>query len=138
MRRVPLLTPALAAAAALLLSGCLGSPEPYRPYGDGMREPRPDPVKRSEEEATLRLETELPVELARTEADLERGRKALGRIMSEIPTNPWVAYERDLVRTLGMEHARPHLPPGPPQRLALTLGMAPAPSDDDAGDDFGD
>ncbi len=121
-----------AAAAALLLSGCLGSPEPYRPYKDGTREPRPDPAKRAEEEAALRLETELPIEIARNEAEFARGRKTLGRIMGEIPTNPWVAYERSLVSTLGMEHARPHLPPGPPERLALTLGTAPAPAADDA------
>lgn len=134
MRRVPhVLT--LAAVSALLLSGCLGSPEPYRPYKDGTREPRPDPAKRAEEEAALRLESELPIEIARNEAELERGRKTLGRIMGEIPTNPWVAHERDLVRVLGMEHAKPHLPPGPPERLALTLGTAPAPAEDEAGED---
>lgn len=140
MTRVPHLFTLAAAAGALALSGCLGSPEPYRPYKDGTREPRPDPSKRAEEEAALRLETELPIELARTEAELARGRKTLGRIMGEIPTNPWVAHERDLVRVLGMEHAQPHLPPGPPERLALTLGTATeTPSDDDEGDgDEGD
>lgn len=138
MRRV---SPLLPVAAALLLSGCLGSPEPYRPYKDGTREPRPDPQKRAEEEAALRLETELPVEIARNEAELARGRKALGRIMSEIPTNPWVAYERDLVRVLGREHADPYLPPGPPERLARTLGIAstePAGNEDAGGDDEGE
>lgn len=123
----------LALGLAAVLTGCLGSPEPYHPYKDGTREPRPDPVEREREAASLRLETELPIEIARNEAELEQGRKALGRIMASIPTNPWVSYERDVVRVLGMDHARPHLPPGPPERLARNLGLAAAPASPTGG-----
>jgi hypothetical protein len=118
----------LALGLAAVLTGCLGSPEPYRPYKEGTREPRPDPVEREKEAAELRLETELPIEIARNEADREQSRKALGRIMASIPTNPWVSYERDVYRVLGEVHSKPHLPPGPPERLARNLGLAAAPA----------
>ncbi|MBX3469926.1 MAG: hypothetical protein KF878_23875 [Planctomycetes bacterium] len=116
----------LALGASALLAGCMGSPEPYRPYHSGGREARPDPAKRAAEEAELRLETELPVEIARNEAELERGRKTIRRILGEIPRNPWTSYARNMVKVLdknkGLEHAGPYLPPGPPERRALSLG----------------
>jgi hypothetical protein len=127
----------LALGLAAALSGCLGSPEPYRPYKDGTREPRPDPVEREREAAELRLDTELPIEVARNESDRDQARKALGRIMASIPTNPWVSYERDVFRVLGEVHSKPHLPPGPPERLARNLGIAAAPAApaDEGGDE---
>src|SRR5687768_13734852 len=86
-------------ALAGALTGCLGSPEPYSPYRDGTREPRPDAEQREADERALRLETEIPADIARSEAERELGRRTLRRIRSEIPTNPWVQYERDMVRT---------------------------------------
>ncbi|MCO5167231.1 MAG: hypothetical protein M9894_12835 [Planctomycetes bacterium] len=145
MLRVPAL---VALGAAALLTGCMGSPEPYRPYHSAGRDPRPDPEKRAAEEAELRLETQLPVEIARNEADLERGRRTLRRILGEVPRNPWASYARGMVKVLdkgkGLEHSGPYLPPGPPERLALSLGTyrppeagkkAAAADDDDDYDD---
>jgi hypothetical protein len=127
----------LVSLATLLLAGCMGSPEPYHPWKDGTRQPRPDPEQRAEEDARLKLETELPIEIARNEAERAKTLKEIGRVMSEIPTNPWISYERDLVRVMACDtcgklecdpigHAEPWLPKGPPERRALALGLGAA------------
>lgn len=113
--------------AVVALTGCLGSPEPYSPYREGTREPRPDPAEREADERALRLETEIPAEIARAEAEREMGRRTLRRIRSEIPRNPWVDYERDMVNTLSMEHAAPYLAYAPADRLATNLRGGPEP-----------
>lgn len=123
--------------STVLLAGCMGSPEPYHPWKDGTRQPRPDPEKRAEEDARLKLETELPIEIARNEAERAKTLKALGNIMGDIPTNPWVSYARDVVKVMACDtcgtvkcdpvaHAEPWLPKGPAERRALELGLGAA------------
>jgi hypothetical protein len=112
----------------LLVAGCLGSPEPYHPWKEGTREPRPDPVQRAKDESMLRTDDDVPVEIDRNEAELVKGRKELGRIMGEIPRNPWNQYARDIHTVLTAEHEGPALAYIPKDRLARVLGQGAAPA----------
>lgn len=121
--------------ALLTLSGCMGSPEPYKPYhparrgpwdgpgspegysayrrSNGTRDPRPDPVAREAMERELRLEDVVPVQIDRTDADLARGRKAVGATMAAIPRQPWNQHRRDLDRVLGPAEGSKYYPRDP-------------------------
>lgn len=114
----------LALFAPLLLAGCVGSDVAYLPYDDehDIREPRPDPTRRADEEEVLALKSAVPVEIDRTDALYQQGRKALGRIMGSIHKNPWNAYKRDLISTIGPEEAVKYYPVDP----VKPVGAAPA------------
>lgn len=114
----------LALLAPLALAGCVGSDVAYLPYDDehDIREPRPDPTKRADEEETLALKNAVPVEIDRTDALYQQGRKALGRIMGSIPRNPWNEYRRDLITTIGPDEAVKYYPVDP----VKPAGAAPA------------
>lgn len=124
--------PRFLAASALLaplvlvgcLSGCVGSDVAYLPYDDehDTRAERPDPTKRADEEETLALKNAVPVEIDRTDALYQQGRKALGRIMGSIHRNPWNAYRRDLISTIGPDEAVKYYPVDP-----VKPATAPAP-----------
>ncbi len=114
----------LALLAPLVLAGCVGSDVAYLPYDDehDVREPRPDPTKRADEEETVALKNAVPVEIDRTDALYQQGRKALGRIMGSIPRNPWNEYRRDLISTIGPDEALKYYPVDP----VKPVGAAPA------------
>jgi hypothetical protein len=114
----------IAGLAPLLLAGCVGSDVAYLPYDDehDTREERPDPTKRADEEETLALKNAVPVEIDRTDALYQQGRKALGRIMGSIPKNPWNEYRRDLIATIGPDEAVKYYPVDP----VKPAGAAPA------------
>ena len=99
--------------ALLVLTGCLGSPNPYRP---GYEERPPEVRAETAEQEAHR--TAVPVHIIRNDAYLLRGRKEARRITSEIPTNPWNSYSADLVATLGEDGARPYLSTKLPPRPA--------------------
>lgn len=88
-----------------LLTGCLGSPEPYRPG----YEPRPEQITlESAEERAMRLA--VPIHIEREDTWMLTSRKEIGRVMGAVPKNPWNRYEwelddtlRPLIRNMGPE-----------------------------------
>lgn len=81
----------LVLSALLVLTGCLGSPEPYRP---GYEE---RPVQETLESAEARaLRLAVPVEIDREDSHLTFTRKEVARIMGERAPNSWNSYEWEL------------------------------------------
>jgi hypothetical protein len=86
----------LVTSALLILTGCLGSPEPYRP---GYEE---RPVQETLESAEARaLRLAVPVEIDREDTHLTYTRKEVARIMGERAPNSWNSYEWELDEELG-------------------------------------
>ncbi|MGE0707088.1 MAG: hypothetical protein AB7N76_02135 [Planctomycetota bacterium] len=79
----------------LLFVGCLGCEEPFRP-GYQPR-PNPTPLETAEEEAKRMA---IPVEIEREDTNFLVTRKEVGRVMGDIPKNPWNRHEWDLDDTL--------------------------------------
>lgn len=78
-------------SALVCLTGCLGSPEPYRP---GYEE---RPVQETLESAEARaLRLAVPVEIDREDTHLTYTRKEVARIMGERAPNSWNSYEWEL------------------------------------------
>lgn len=123
----------LACASALLLTACLGSPEPYHP---GF-EDRPVPETLEDAEARAKR-LAVPVEIEREDTRLTYSRKEIGRVLGDIPRNPWSTYEWELddelnnyVKNMGPGFgARPILGRRPVLRPNETRG----PEDASAGD----
>lgn len=81
----------LAFSAVFVLTGCLGSPEGYRP---GYEE---RPVQETLESAEARaLRLAVPVEIDREDTHLTYTRKEVARIMGERARNSWNSYEWEL------------------------------------------
>tara|TARA_R110002072_G_scaffold63662_1_gene158147 strand:- start:34 stop:495 length:462 start_codon:yes stop_codon:yes gene_type:complete len=81
----------LAFSALVVLTGCLGSPEGYRP---GYQE---RPVQETLESAEARaLRLAVPVEIDREDTHLTYTRKEVARIMGERAPNSWNSYEWEL------------------------------------------
>lgn len=91
-------------ALALLLAGCVGSPVAYHPY----RDERPKPESDEAREQAKFIPKPIPMEVERQDAYFVQGEKEIARILGTIPRNPWMQYEREMVRVLEDE-ARPHL-----------------------------
>jgi hypothetical protein len=95
---VPVSRIATLAALVLLLAGCLGSPNPYRP---GYQErPVETPPETAEQEAR-RLA--VPMEIVREDTYLKVGKKEIARIQGDIPRNVFTGWEDDLDETLGVD-----------------------------------
>lgn len=81
----------LAFSALVVLTGCLGSPEGYRP---GYQERPTQETLESAEAKALRLA--VPVEIDREDTHLTFTRKEVGRIMGDRARNSWNSYEWEL------------------------------------------
>ena len=88
-----------------LLTGCLGSPEPYRPG----YEPRPEQITLESAEARA-MRLAVPIHIEREDTWMLTSRKEIGRVMGAVPKNPWNRYEwelddtlRPLIRNMGPE-----------------------------------
>lgn len=108
----------LACVSVLFLTACLGSPEGYRPGYQS----RPVPETLEDAEARAKRMA-VPVEIEREDTRLTYARKEIGRVIGEIPRNPWNAYEWELEEELN--HYVPNM--GPEFGVRPILGRRPAP-----------
>ena len=88
-------------ASVALLSGCVGSDEPYKPGYQS----RPVKVTVESEEARVKR-TAVPVRIYREDARWRAGRREIARIMGTIPKSPWTQHEWDLEDALGRPAVR--------------------------------
>jgi hypothetical protein len=104
--------------SSLILAGCLGSEEGFRPG----YEPRPQPETLESAEARA-LRMAVPVEIEREDTYMTYSKKEIGRVMGSVPRNPWNRYEWDLEDTL-----RPLIKNGGPDMgVEKVLGRRPVP-----------
>ena len=82
----------------LLLSGCMGHPDPYRP---GWEERPPLVALESAEDEARRLT--VPLEIVRNDSYLKVGKKEIARMLGEVPKNVWWNYEDDFDAALGTD-----------------------------------
>lgn len=135
----------LLTACAAALTGCLGSPEPYHPGYE------PRPIQETIESAEARaLRLAVPVEIDREDTHLAHSRQEVGRIMGDVPRNPWSSYEWQLddelnnyVKNMGPEFgARPILGrrpvPRPDEIRKPEEGEKPAEGGSEGGSDSGE
>ena len=85
----------------VLLSGCIGSSETYKPG----YQPRPKKVT-AESETARAKRTAVPVRIYREDARWKAGRREVARIMGTIPKSPWTKHEWDLEDALGRPAVR--------------------------------
>lgn len=86
------------AALVVLLAGCMGSPNPYRP---GYQERPLEVATETAEQEARRLA--VPMEIVREDTYLKVGRKEIARIQGEVPTNVFTSWEDDLDENLGVD-----------------------------------
>ncbi len=122
------------------VTGCLGSPEPFRPIQGEKR-----PLERVETAEARAERLAIPVHILREEARLVQTKKEIARIMGDTPRNPWNDYEWDLedslgrpitVKVLGRNPvARPKIDDGTPPKKKKAEGEGDSGDDDDDDDD---
>ena len=134
-----------------LLTGCLGSPEAYRPG----YEPRPAQITLESAEARA-MRLAVPIHIEREDTWMLTSRKEIGRVMGGVPKNPWNTYEwelddtlRPLIRNMGPEMGADRVLGRQPVKRPLPEDANPAYKSkkaegagegegEDEGDEYGD